>query len=119
MTINKYIIISSLALLSVLSSCTSEDGITTDNTTDQGATILISTVDNGNATRSVASSGTNDGTANEGIKSYTLYVVDDNTNTVEMIINRPSSNTSLVKSEKIKIDINFSDGSKTDRKSVV
>ena len=56
-------------------------------------------------TRSVDSSGTDDGTDTEWIKSWTLIIVDSTTNKVEKVLTRPAASTSLVKSETYNVDL--------------
>ena len=70
---------------------------------------LISKISN--QTRSVDSNSTDAGLSTEWIKSWALLILDNSTKTVEKIIVRPSSNTSLIQSETS--SVNLSSGAKT------
>lgn len=56
-------------------------------------------------TRTVTGNGTDDGTSDEWMKSWTLVIVDNATRTVEKILTRPTTETDLVEAETYSVEL--------------
>lgn len=106
MKIKKSIILMSMMLIVVLLwSCSVDENSDSNKSSSlYRVSLNISSYMN-NLTRSVNSSGTDDGTSTEWIKSWTLIVLDCTTSKIEKILTRPAANTGLVESETYDIDL--------------
>lgn len=108
------ILLMGLVIFTGLSSCSSGNELTLDDDTVNARqlTFNISAATN-SSTRSVTANGTGNGNDEENIKTYTLIILDNATKTIERIIERPTSNTELVSSERYKTSTPLTDGDKT------